>query len=146
MRTHEVVTTDEVVRGHPGTVARCSCGWISRWWVRDGSAESDAHQHRMSEDDAYREQRKARVAEHNAREKARSCTCERSALDFVYTHSDECPIHRIELTPSLPMAPPIRCHGCSCHLHPPCGYCENCKHFDDPDCKNDCQDCEENHD
>lgn len=42
---HEVVITDEIVRGGPGTVARCSCGWVSAWGVQDGSAEADAARH-----------------------------------------------------------------------------------------------------
>ncbi|ALY09912.1 hypothetical protein SEA_ROSIEPOSIE_66 [Arthrobacter phage RosiePosie] len=33
------------------------------------------------------------------------------------------------------------CHPCSCHLHPPCGACEHCTHWDVDDCPNDCQDC-----
>lgn len=38
---HAITSTDEEVRGHRGTVARCLCGWASAWAVRDGSAESD---------------------------------------------------------------------------------------------------------
>lgn len=37
----------------------------------------------------------------------------------------------------------MACHECSCHISPPCGQCENCKHWDAPDCENDCQGCEE---
>ena len=36
-----------------------------------------------------------------------------------------------------------RCHDCACHIAPPCGSCENCKHADYPECTNGCQDCEE---
>lgn len=36
-----------------------------------------------------------------------------------------------------------RCHDCSCHISAPCGACENCGHWDHPDCENDCQDCED---
>lgn len=36
-----------------------------------------------------------------------------------------------------------RCHDCSCHINPPCGRCVECKHWDYPDCENDCQDCED---
>lgn len=37
------------------------------------------------------------------------------------------------------------CHNCSCHINPPCGECENCKHWDVTDCPNDCQDCDIDH-
>lgn len=114
MSSHDVITTDEEVRGRPGTVARCSCGWVSHWGIRDGSAESDAHHHLMIHDSEYEQKHRARVG--------------------------------IELAPSPPTAQPIRCHGCSCHISAPCGSCENCKHYDDPECGNDCQECEEGHD
>ena len=34
------------------------------------------------------------------------------------------------------------CHDCLCHITPPCWQCENCKHWDNPDCDNDCQTCD----
>lgn len=37
------------------------------------------------------------------------------------------------------------CHECRCHVNPPCGACENCKHWDVDDCPNDCQLCEYDH-
>jgi hypothetical protein len=42
---HKTTCTDELVRGHGGTVARCTCGWRDAWGVRDGSAEASAHAH-----------------------------------------------------------------------------------------------------
>lgn len=40
------------------------------------------------------------------------------------------------------------CHDCSCHLHPPCHECVNCRHIEppQPDCPNDCQECEDHGD
>ena len=37
-------TTTETFPGH--VKAMCSCGWIDRWYVADGSAEQSAYAHR----------------------------------------------------------------------------------------------------
>lgn len=37
------------------------------------------------------------------------------------------------------------CHVCNCFVNPPCGACENCKHWDVSDCSKDCQTCEYDH-
>lgn len=37
------------------------------------------------------------------------------------------------------------CHECNCFVNPPCGACENCKHWYVDDCPNDCQLCEYDH-
>ena len=46
---HKVSCTDELVTKsfgtYPGTVARCTCGWVSSWTTRDGSAEADGSRH-----------------------------------------------------------------------------------------------------
>lgn len=46
---HKVSCTDEMVTKsfgtYPGTVARCTCGWVSSWTIRDGSAEADGSRH-----------------------------------------------------------------------------------------------------
>lgn len=40
-----VTCTDERVRGNPGTVARCTCGWEDAWGIQEGNAEASAHFH-----------------------------------------------------------------------------------------------------
>lgn len=139
---HSVTTADTTVRGHPGTVAKCSCGWKSAWGVRDGSAESDAHHHRLDHDEDYLNDHRARIAEHNAAERERGCTCKLFDLSFSSMLDPDCPVHGVK---SGPVAAPAEthspCHSCSCHTHPPCGACENCRHYDNPDCSNDCQTC-----
>lgn len=50
-----------------GTVARCICGWESSWWVRDGSAEADAHYHMRDNDDEYNAECEAIEAEDKKR-------------------------------------------------------------------------------
>lgn len=42
---HTVNTTKENVKGYPGAVARCSCGWEAAWIYDDKSAESDGASH-----------------------------------------------------------------------------------------------------
>ena len=46
---HEVSCTDELVTKSfgtfPGTIARCTFGWVSQWTTRDGSAEADGSRH-----------------------------------------------------------------------------------------------------
>lgn len=142
---HSVTTSDTTVRGRPGTVAECSCGWRSAWGVRDGSAESDAHHHRMVHDEDYLSDHRARVAEHNAAERERGCTCKLFDDSFGFALDLDCPIHAPKSSGPAPVAAPAKahspCHSCSCHIHPPCGACENCRHYDNPDCPNDCQTC-----
>lgn len=129
MAEHDITSEDTTVRGRPGTVARCLCGWSSSWGVQDGSAEADGHNHMMRLDPEYRqrwEERRARfLAEHKELMSARAPT--------------PAPISREK---------PELCHECSCHLNPPCGACENCNHAsgDITDCPNDCQECEVDHD
>lgn len=126
--THTVDSRDATVRGYPGTVSTCTCGWRSEWAVRDGSAESDAHGHMRAVDPEYRrldDERHARwKAEHEARVAA-----------------------RLSEPPRAETKPVTRCHECSCHINPPCSRCENCKHGagDINDCPNDCEDCDVKH-
>ena len=42
---HTTTCTDQMVRGYPGTVARCTCGWSDAWGIPDGSAEASAYEH-----------------------------------------------------------------------------------------------------
>ena len=122
---HGITLTDEMVRGYPGTVARCLCGRLFAWGVRDGSAEADSHAHMLAVDPEYRAKsealRAAWVAENEVRQAARVA---------VPTVSH-----------------PEHLHNCSCHLGAPCGPCENCRHpaGDFDDCSNDCQECEVDH-
>lgn len=123
---HAVTSSDEMVRGYRGTVARCRCGWSSAWSVQDGSAEADGHDHVMSSDPAARAQHEARMRTYRAEFQAR--------LDAIA--AERAPL------------PPNHTHECSCHLSPPCGRCENCSHpggdFDDT-CEFDCQECPGDH-
>lgn len=137
MSEHEVKTEDTQVRGYPGTVATCRCGWRSAWAVRDGSAESDANQHMVEKDPEYRERYRKRGDEWAAKMRADGCVCE--LLTFSYLVSPECSVHRREPRPAA--AP--HSHGCSCHVSAPCGACVNCAHADHPECPNDCQTCED---
>lgn len=127
MSEHTTTTVDGDVRGYPGTIATCSCGWRDAWAVMDGSAESSAHFHRLSHDPEakrdYDEQMRL----------VREANVQRDAERVVQPVREGAPIRE-------------RCHPCSCHLHPPCGACENCAHADHPECGNDCQTCEEYHD
>ena len=120
---HAITSTDEIVRGRPGTVARCACGWSTHWGIRDGSAEADGHEHMLSVSPEYRawneERHRTQEAENAHRRPAPQPPAKRTP-----THS----------------------HECSCHISAPCNNCVSCKHPFDPDCDNDCQDCEENHD
>lgn len=127
MAEHNVRSDDVTVRGNPGTVASCACGWSSSWGIRDGSAESDGHSHMLAVDPEYRrrseEQHAKWLAEHEARLAARASA-------------------------PPPKQPPEHSHNCSCHLSAPCSACERCKHpaGDFDDCPNDCQECEVEHD
>ena len=130
MAEHGITTNDETVRGHPGTVATCTCGWRSSWGVRDGSAESDAHDHQMRNDPEALARHQKRMEEWQAESDAR-------AAARIASHAN---VVRPKVTE--------RSHECRCHLSAPCTPCVNCKHpggaFDD--CPNDCQDCDIEHD
>lgn len=140
---HSTTCTDEMVNlvsgGQTmGTVARCTCGWRSSWWVMDGSAEADASGHMYARDPEYRAEADERARLWEADAPARAAKAEADLMKRLA---------RTPLGPECKPRPPReRCHGCSCHLHPPCGACENCNHYDNPDCDNDCQDCDIDHD
>ena len=139
MSDHKVTCTDEPVRlvaGElsPGTVARCACGWSSSWWVSDGSAECDGDRHMRTHDPEYRARQEDRERVWAVEREDRAAKAEETRLERLANTS---------LGPESKPADP--CHECSCHINPPCGACENCKHWDEPDCDNDCQDCEEDH-
>ena len=70
---HTMKITDETVKGHKGTVARCSCGWVCGYAVRDGSAEASAEDHRIANDEDYQQKHLAKVAEYQDAERARGC-------------------------------------------------------------------------
>ena len=133
---HEVTATDEMVNSRvgypprPGTVARCACGWKSAWWLRDGSAEADGHAHMRLVDPEYRVRDDERRAQWAAEHEERKAKAEAERLARPQP-------------PSPPAKAYEQCHGCACHIAPPCGPCEDCKHADYPECTNDCQDCEE---
>lgn len=141
MSDHLVVTTDEVVRGRPGTVSRCTCGWKSAWGVQDGSAEADAHGHRMRRDEDYRKRALGRVAEYNKAERERGCTCKLFEDSYGFVMDRDCVLHGFVKREPKKVESREPCHGCSCHINPPCGACENCVHWDIDDCENDCQTC-----
>ena len=127
MSEHSMTTKDEIVRGRPGTVATCTCGWRSAWGIQDGSAECDAHDHKMSHDPEYRAESKNRMAEWRAENAARA---EARATTTPPKQSEHF-------------------HNCSCHLGAPCGACENCSHPSgdfEAECPDSCQDCEADHD
>jgi len=140
---HNVICTDEAVRGSRGTVARCLCGWNSSWGVMDGSAEADAHSHMMDSDDVYRQAHIARVEAHNATVRGSGCTCDLFTESYGRVLDTNCPVHGMRPSSTVSVESPWGCHICSCHINPPCWACENCRHADHPDCPNDCQDCEE---
>lgn len=132
MSAHHTTCTEEQVRGHRGTVARCTCGWSDAWAIQGGNAEASAAQHMRENDPEYAAAEQARwEAGAPARAEAQRRYEERQAAR----------------PPAPPSVPNERCHGCSCHINPPCGRCENCKHGggDITDCDNDCQTCEEPH-
>lgn len=54
-------------------------------------------------------------------------------------------ILRTRNTVQAPSSHLYDCHECNCHLHPPCGACEKCVHWDVEGCENDCQTCEYDH-
>lgn len=127
MSEHRITSTDEMVRGYPGTVARCSCGRQFAWGVRDGSAEADAHAHMLAVDPDYRAYSEARHAAWAAENAARRAALATKPAPTRREHD----------------------HGCSCHISAPCGACENCQHPDGDyadECLNDCQECETDHD
>ena len=125
MVDHGIASTDEMVRGYLGTVARCLCGRQFAWSIRDGSAEAEGHAHMLAVDPQYRAESEARdaawVVRNEARQAARLVTPAPARREHLY--------------------------NCSCHLSAPCGPCENCKHptGDFDDCPNDCQECEVDH-
>lgn len=111
---HRVTCTDEIVRGRPGTVARCSCTWSDAWGIQDGSAEASGDYH------------------------VRRMTAAQGVAPTVRLDDEGATHITIRTTET---ARRERCHDCSCHLNPPCGHCVNCAHADHPDCPNDCQTC-----
>ena len=133
MADHGITAEDTMVRGYPGTIARCLCGWDTAWSVRDGSAEADGHAHVMRCDPEAKAASEAFQAVFLA---------ERRAWDAANKA-------RYDPPPTGPQpAVAEHSHECSCHLGAPCGRCENCKHpaGDFEDCPNDCQECEVEHD
>lgn len=144
MSTHVTTCTDEMVRlkSDPsrevrGTVARCTCGWSSSWWVRDGSAEADASQHMRAVDPVYAKLRDAQDAKWLAEHKA-----QQAEVKARRNQNQE-----VAPRPSVDQ----HRHNCSCHISAPCGACERCRHWDAEargitDCPNDCQECEEHED
>lgn len=60
MAEHITRAWDDDVRGYRGTKWECTCGRGGAWSVQDGSAERDAHDHRMACDPEYRAAREAR--------------------------------------------------------------------------------------
>lgn len=54
MSKHLTRAWDDEVRGYPGTKWECTCGARGDWSIQDGSAERDAHDHRMARDPEYR--------------------------------------------------------------------------------------------
>lgn len=118
--THKVTCTDfKIDHRRAGTTARCVCGWVDRWEMQGGNAEASGAAHVA---------KYAPKPEEYAQERA-----------------------IVVITPSPLPTPPsavqeTHSHNCSCHINPPCGSCENCKHWDEPDCDNDCQDCDIDHD
>lgn len=119
---HIISKKDCLVRGFPGTAVWCTCGWRDEWAVQDGSAEACAHDHVMNNDPVARAEHEEYMKEWQERNTATT----------------------VKITPA---ASPSKSHehNCSCHINPPCSNCENCKHWDEPDCDNDCQDCDINH-
>lgn len=135
---HSVTSTDQNVRGYPGTVARCICGWSDAWAVRDGSAEEAGHSHLMAYDPEYKSRQQHRYVEWEQEQRALGCNCKlfegySSLLD------PDCTLHKPPLAPSAP----THSHNCSCHISPPCWACFECRHWDHPECENDCQTCED---
>jgi len=135
MAKHVTTCTDEevrLVRGGTsmGTVARCTCGWVSSWWVRDGSAEADAHYHVRTYDAEYNAECEANEAEDRKRRdleaKVEPVVTERVVVDNTHGGSD---------------------HGCTCFQCAPCGACEYCNHWglEEGSCELDCQTCEYDH-
>lgn len=135
MTKHVTTCTDEevrLVRGGTsmGTVARCTCGWVSSWWVRDGSAEADAHHHMRSYDAEYNAECEAREAEDKKRRALEAnpepVVVVREVVVNTHIGSD---------------------HGCTCFQCAPCGSCESCNHWDieEGSCELDCQVCEYDH-
>lgn len=146
---HTMKVTDETVKGHEGTVARCSCGWVCGYAVRDGSAEASAEDHRIANDEDYRQKRLAEVAEYQAAERARGCTCPQIEGTYSRGFDLKCPLHGFgerDHDPKPASKIPKYCHSCSCHIDPPCDECVNCAHVDHPECPNDCQTCEDHDD
>jgi len=90
---HEGTCTDEDVRGHRGTVARCSCGWKSSWSVMDGSAEADLHGHMLAEDEDYAERNRVRAEAWASEQKDKGCSCQYTPGAFSYHVSRECFVH-----------------------------------------------------
>lgn len=139
MSEHITHCVDEMVSGHRGTVAYCTCGWKDAWSIQGGNAEASAHGHSMRYNPEYRQEHIERVAKFNTELSSTGCTCGKFTEDFGYVLDINCPIHWVRSVPS-----PVYelCHSCSCHLDPPCGACENCGHMaGEIDCPNDCQDC-----
>jgi hypothetical protein len=122
---HGITSVDQLVRGHPGTVVTCLCGWQDAWGVSDGSAEASGHEHMLSRDPEYVIWYREMVAKQRA-----------DHAEWLKAHP---PVARV--VRAVPR--PIHQHGCSCHIDPPCSRCVNCRHIDHPECPNDCQTCEE---
>lgn len=136
---HKVTSTDEQVRGYPGTVARCECGWSSAWAVQDGSAESDANRHMRAMMPGFAEEQDAYQAEFLAKHEAWRAE---QAAKYAAIEGER----KARTNSAVQALTSKRCHDCSCHINPPCGKCENCVHIDYPECPNDCQECEIPHD
>lgn len=137
---HSTTCTDEQVRGHWGTVARCICGWKDAWAIQGGNAEASAAEHMYRNDAEYRAaaDERARIWEGGRPAREAEAVARRDRIVDSY----------LALTPLGPAPRPADpCHECVCHLNPPCGWCENCKHLggEITDCENDCQDCEIDH-
>ena len=140
--SQEHVTTciDGTVRGYRGTSWKCTCGAGGAWAVRDGSAESDTYHHRLTVDPEFakaeqerkalwREEQAAILARNREATAARRAEAEVSkaepplaVAEMVLTEEFE---HLAEDHPNCKFEEPGM-HGCSCHLNPPCGACENC--------------------
>jgi len=140
---HATKSEDAIVRGYPGTVASCDCGWTSSWSVRDGSAEEEAHVHMMGTDAAYRARQVERTDAWASILREQGCLCKMLTGSYSYVLNTACPTHFRRV---VPVASSDHQHNCSCHLGAPCGRCENCAHIDHPECENDCQTCEEHDD
>lgn len=145
MTAHNVTIEDAEVRGHRGTKWKCSCGGGGggAWAVRDGSAESDAHQHLYASDPEYRARQDERYEAWKQEQRDKGCKCE-LLNGFAYARKPECVLHRPKNMYKQPLTSQSHHeHRCSCHQSAPCGQCENCRHWDHPDCENDRQTCEE---